>query len=262
MSSEFQVPSTILLLLAAAGFAAGFINVLAGGGSFLTLPAMIAAGLTALGANASSTAALFPAQVLTAAMARKDMVLPRDGTDGVSVRTLAVISTVGGLFGAGLLLVTPAALFDRIVPWLILLATAVFAQGSLGAGALARGRFRLSRAGVYAVQGLVSIYGGYFGGGIGIMMLAALILFGLTDMRVMNSIKIFLAMLMNVAAVATFMVAGLVHWPQTLVLMAGAVAGGIAGIAAARRVPAVWVRATVIVVGSVLTVAFFIRAYA
>ena len=110
------------------------------------------------------------------------------------------------------------------MPWLILLATAVFAQGSLGTGVLARGRFRLSRPGVYAVQGLVSVYGGYFGGGIGIMMLAALILFGLTDMRVMNAIKIFLAMLMNVAAVATFMVAGLVHWPQTLILMAGRLA--------------------------------------
>ena len=250
----------ILLLLLAAGFAAGFINVLAGGGSFITLPAMIAAGLTALGANASSTVALFPAQVLTAAMARKDMAMPADA-DGVSVRTLAIISTVGGLFGAFLLLVTPASVFDRIVPWLLLLATAVFAQGSLGTGALARRRFRLGRAGVYVVQGLVSIYGGYFGGGIGIMMLAALILFGLTDMRVMNSIKIFLAMLMNVAAVATFIVARLVHWPQTLVLMAGALAGGVVGISAARRVPARWVRLTVIGVGSVLTVAFFVRAY-
>ena len=250
----------VTLLLLAAGLAAGFINVLAGGGSFITLPAMIAAGLTALGANASSTVALFPAQVLTAAMARKDLAMPQDA-DGVSVRTLASISTIGGLFGAALLLVTPASLFDRIVPWLILLATAVFAQGSLGAGALSRRRFRLGRTGVYAVQGLVSVYGGYFGGGIGIMMLAALILFGLTDLRAMNSIKIFLAMLMNVAAVATFMVAGLVHWPQTLVLMAGALAGGLVGIATARRVPAVSVRATVIVVGAILTVAFFARAY-
>lgn len=251
----------ITLMLAAAGFAAGLINVLAGGGSFITLPAMIAAGLTALGANASSTVALFPAQAITAAMARRDMAMPRD-SDGVSVRMLAVISTIGGFLGAILLLVTPASVFDRIVPWLILFATAVFAQGSSGASALGRGRFRLNRGGVYAVQGLVSIYGGYFGGGIGIMMLAALILFGLTDMRVMNSIKIFLAMLMNVAAVATFVVAGLVHWPQTLVLMAGAIAGGIVGIVAARRVPAIWVRWTVIAVGSVLTVAFFVRAYA
>ena len=245
-------------LIAAAGFAAGFINVLAGGGSFLTLPAMMAGGLTALGANASSTVALFPAQALTTLLARKDMVMPHDPR-GVSVRVLAAISTVGGLFGALLLLVTPASVFSRIVPWLILFATAVFAQGSFGAGALASGRIRLNRAGVYAAQSLVAIYGGYFGGGIGIMMLAALILFGLTDMRVMNSIKILLSMLMNVAAVVTFVVAGLVTWPQTLVLMAGAVAGGVAGIAAAKRVPALWVRIFVIVVGLVLTVVFFLR---
>lgn len=249
----------IFVLIAAAGFAAGFINVLAGGGSFLTLPAMIAGGLTALTANASSTIALFPAQVAAAWMSRDDMAMPEDAA-GVSVRALAAISTVGGLFGALLLLVTPESVFSRIVPWLILFATLLFAQGSFGSGMVARRRFRLSRNGVYVVQGLVSIYGGYFGGGIGIMMLAALILFGLTDLRVMNSIKILLAMLMNVAAVATFIVAGLVRWQQTFVLMAGALAGSVVGIAAARRVPALWVRVFVIVVGLVLTVAFFLRS--
>ena len=145
------------------------------------------------------------------------------------------------------------------MPWLILFATALFAQASFGPGALAGGRFKLSRTGVYAVQSLVAVYCGYFGGGIGIMMLAALILFGLTDMRVMNSIKILLAMLMNVAAVATFLVAGLVRWPQTLVLMGGAVTGGAVGIVAARHVPASWVRVFVVAVGLTLTVVFFLR---
>ena len=248
----------IFVLIAAAGFLAGFINVLAGGGSFITLPAMIAGGLTALGANASSTVALFPAQAITTWLARKDSVMPVDA-NGVSVRALAVISTIGGLFGALLLLVTPPGVFARIVPWLILFATAVFAQASFGPKPLAVGRFRLSRNGVYVVQSLVSIYGGYFGGGIGIMMLAALILFGLTDIRVMTSIKILLSMLMNVAAVATFVIAGLVAWPQTLVLMGGAVAGGAVGIAAARHVPASWVRVFVVVVGLTLTIVFFLR---
>jgi uncharacterized protein len=251
----------ILVLIAAAGFVAGFINVLAGGGSFITLPALVAGGLTALGANATSTVALFPAQAMTTWLARRDIVMPADDAGGISVRMLAVISTIGGLFGALLLLVTPPGVFARIVPWLILFATAVFAHASFGGGMPAGGRFGLPRryVYVYVVQSVVAIYGGYFGGGIGIMMLAALALFGLTDMRVMTSIKILLAMLMNVAAVGTFVIAGLVAWPQALVLMAGAVVGGAAGIVAARRVPALWVRVFVVVAGLALTVVFFLR---
>ena len=248
----------ILLLVAVAGFAAGLMNVLAGGGSFLTLPAMIAAGLTALGANASSTVALFPAQAITAVMARKDMVLPKDA-ESVSIKVLAVISLVGGFFGALLLLVTPPGLFVRIVPWLILFATGVFARGD----AISKGAkgLRLDPRGIYAIQAIVSIYGGYFGGGIGILMLAALTVFGLTDIRVMNSIKIVLAMLMNVAAVLTFVVAGLVQWRPTLVLCAAAIVGSLVGMAAAKRVPASYVRGFVIFVGVSLTIGFFAEAW-
>ena len=209
-------------------------NVLAGGGSFLTLPAMIAAGLTALGANASSTVALFPAQAVTTVLARKDMALP-DDAEGVSVKALGAISLVGGFFGALLLLVTPPGLFTEIVPWLILFATGVFARGrQISEGAMG---LRLGRRGIYAVQAVVAIYGGYFGGGIGILMLAALTIFGMRDMRAMNSLKILLATLMNVAAVGTFIVAGLVQWPATIVLGVAAVLGGVAGIAANKRVP-------------------------
>lgn len=246
----------ILLLVALAGFAAGFINVLAGGGSFLTLPALVAAGMTALGANASSTVALFPSQAMTAIAARRDMVFPREMA-AVSVRTLALISLVGGFFGGLLLLVTPPGVFVAIVPWLILFATGVFARG----GALARGAagLRLDRRGIYVVQAVVAVYGGYFGGGIGILMLAALTIFGLTDMRVMNSVKILLATLMNIAAVLTFIVAGLVQWKLAGVLAAGALAGSLAGLAAWRRVPAAYVRGFVIVVGLALSAAFFLR---
>lgn len=250
----------ILALVAFAGFAAGFMNVLAGGGSFLTLPALIAAGLTALGANTSSTVALFPAQAVTAIMARKDIKLdglqmPGDA-NGVSMNVLALISLIGGFFGALLLLVTPPDLFLKIVPWLILFATGVFASGS----AINRGAasVRLDPRGIYAIQAVVSIYGGYFGGGIGILMLAALTIFGLRDIRTMNSIKIVLAMLMNVAAVATFMVAGLVQWREALVLCVAAIAGALVGMRAAKRVPSAYVRGFVIIVGVVLTVGFFV----
>ena len=243
------------IIIALAGFAAGFMNVLAGGGSFLTLPAMIAAGLSALGANASSTVALFPAQAVTAVLAGRE-VANATRVEGVSLAALSLISLVGGFFGAVLLLVTPPGVFTHIVPWLILFAPGVFASG----GRFGNATVRLGRGGIYAVQSVVAIYGGYFGGGIGIMMLAALTLFGLRDMRVMNSIKIVLAMLMNVAAVLTFVVAGLVQWPQTIVLGTAALCGSLVGVAAAHRVPAPYVRAFIIVTGTVLTVAFFLRA--
>ncbi len=243
------------VIIAVAGFAAGFMNVLAGGGSFLTLPAMIAGGLTALGANASSTVALFPAQSVTSVLARRD-VADASRAEGIGMGILSLISLVGGFFGALLLLITPPGVFTHIVPWLILFATGVFASG----GKLGSATIKLNRTGIYAVQSVVAIYGGYFGGGIGIMMLAALTLFGLRDIRVMTGIKIVLAMLMNVAAVLTFIVAGLVQWPQTIVLGVAALCGGLVGMATAHKVPATYVRGFVIVTGIILTIAFFLRA--
>ncbi len=246
----------ILLLVAAAGFAAGFMNVLAGGGSFLTLPAMIAAGLTALGANASSTVALFPAQAMTALMSRRTSRMPEE-TGTISMVVLGLISLVGGFLGALLLIFTPPGLFLKIVPWLILFATAVFALGdSIGRGVKGA---RLGPRAIYGIQALVAVYGGYFGGGIGILMLAALTLFGLRDIRVMNSIKILLATLMNVAAVATFVATGLVEWRPALVLSAGSIAGSLVGMAAATRVPPRYVRGFIILVGVALTVGFFVK---
>ena len=245
----------ILILVALAGFCAGFMNVLAGGGSFVTLPALIAAGLSALGANASSTVALFPAQAITSFMARGDLkVLGRENV-AVDVRVLAGIALIGGFAGALLLLVTPPSVFTHIVPWLILFATGVFARGSkITQGA--RG-VHLDKRGIYVIQAAVSVYGGYFGGGIGILMLAALTLFGLRDLKAMNGLKIVLSMLMNVAAVLTFVVAGLVQWLPTVVLSAAAVAGGVVGMVTARRVSARFIRAFVIVIGVVLTIFFF-----
>lgn len=246
-----------VVVVAFAGAAAGFVNVLAGGGSFLTLPALIAAGLTALGANASSTVALFPAQAITAVLARKDLADPLAVNLPVNVRLLCAISVMGGFAGGLLLLFTPPGAFAAIIPWLVLFATGVFAGGT----AFSRGAatLKLGSRGVYIVQGIVSIYGGYFGGGVGILMLAALAIFGLTDLKTMTSLKILLAMLMNVAAVATFVVAGLVRWPQTLVLGTAAVIGSLVGLYAARRVPAGFIRVFVIATGLILAAAFFFK---
>ena len=243
-------------LVALAAFSAGFINAVAGGGSFLTFPALIAAGLPPIDANASSTVALFPGQIATGYFAR-DGLAAASADSRINVPVLATISLAGGLIGGLLLLVTPQTVFSRIVPWLILFATTIFAAGSFLPGGAKK--FKLNRTGIFAAQGLVAVYGGYFGGGIGILMLASLTLFGLRDIWLMNSLKILLGMLMNAAAVVTFIIAGLVHWQWTIVVAIGAISGGYAGLHAARRVPAPIVRGFVVAVGLVLTVYFFMK---
>lgn len=246
----------VLVLVACAAFAAGFINAVAGGGSFLTFPALIAAGLPPIHANASSTVALFPGQIATAYAARSGLVAIAADTR-VNVPVLAAISLIGGLIGGLLLLLTPQAVFSHMVPWLILFATAIFAGGNFWI--TNPKKFRLSKGGVVFAQGLVAIYGGYFGGGIGILMLAALTLSGLRDIWRMNSLKILLAALMNTAAVVTFIVAGIVHWQLTIAVAIGALAGGYAGLYAARRVPPQLVKGFIVAVGLVLTVYFFLK---
>ncbi len=246
-----------IALVALASFAAGFINALAGGGSFLTLPALIAAGAPPIAANASSTVALFPGQITTGFSAR-DGVRAAAKDHRINVAALAAISLVGGLIGGLLLLVTPASLFNHIIPWLILFATLIFAGGNLLRSDAER--FRLGRTGVLIAQGFVSVYGGYFGGGIGILMLAALTLYGLRDIWLMNSLKILLAVLMNAAAVVTFIVAGLVYWELTIVAGIAAIIGGYVGIHASRRLPQTVVKGFVIIIGLILTVYFFMKA--
>jgi uncharacterized protein len=246
----------VFVIVALAAFAAGFLNAVAGGGSFLTFPALIAAGLPPIDANASNTVALFPGQIATGYAAR-DGLVAASADSRVNVPVLAAISLVGGFLGGILLLVTPQSVFSRIVPWLILFATAIFAGGNfLRTGGK---KIRLNKTGIFAVQGLVAIYGGYFGGGAGILMLSALTLFGLRDIWLMNSLKILLAALMNAAAVATFVAAGLVHWQLTAIVAIGAIAGGYAGLHAARRVPAQIVKGFVVSVGLVLTIYFFMK---
>ncbi len=246
-----------IAVVAIASFAAGFINALAGGGSFLTLPALIAAGVPPIAANASSTVALFPGQITTGFTAR-DGIKAAARDHRINVPALAAISLFGGLIGGLLLLVTPASLFNRIIPWLILFATLIFAGGNVLRSE--EKRLHLNKTGVLIAQGFVAVYGGYFGGGIGILMLAALTLYGLRDIWLMNSLKILLAVLMNAAAVVTFIIAGLVHWRLTIVAGIAAIVGGYVGIHASRRLPQNVVKGFVIVIGLILTVYFFVKA--
>lgn len=241
------------VLLFVAALWAGIQNALAGGGSFITLPALMLTGMDARAANITSTVALFPAQVATGWTGRKLVA----GAAGLSFRTLALLSLVGGALGAALLLVTPPSFFARLVPWLVLFATAIFAWGSFGPRREAKPT--LHRTGAAIAQFCIAIYGGYFGGGIGFLMLAALTAAGLL-MRAAGSTKNVLAAVMNASAVAIFVFSPEVHWAAAGIASAGAIIGGIVGGMMLQRVNERALRAVVVVIGIALTVGLFVRA--
>jgi uncharacterized membrane protein YfcA len=242
------------IVLFLAGIWAGAQNALAGGGSFVTLPALILSGLDARTANITSTIALFPGQVTTGFAGRKLV----SGAERLSFRALVVISLAGGVLGALLLLATPPSFFARLVPWLVLFATGVFAWGSFLRRApengLALGPLRAGGA-----QFLIAIYGGYFGGGIGFLMLAALTIAGL-PVRTAGATKNVLAAVMNASAVLIFVFSHDVRWLQALVLGVGAIGGGLLGAWLLKRVNEKLLRIGVVILGVALTIGLFLRA--
>ncbi len=192
-----------ILLLLVAAFAAGVLNAIAGGGSFLTFPALVFVGVPAVIANATNTVALFPGSFASAYSYRHGLAR----LEGISLRTMVLVSLAGGVFGAILLLITPENVFVNLTPWLLLFATVMFAFGKRLGISLKR-RFHFGFAALVVSQTVIAIYGGYFGGGIGILMLAALAIFGMTDINAMNGIKTILAGTLNGIAVVVFVVAG------------------------------------------------------
>ncbi len=245
----------ILTLLFFAALWAGAQNALAGGGSFITLPALILTGLDPRAANIASTVALFPAQIVTGLTGRPDAA----GLPGLSLRVLFAISLAGGAIGGLILLATPPSLFARLVPWLVLLATALFAWGSFFRKPPAPGKAHLPAWGAAIAQFGVSIYGGYFGGGIGLLMLAALAMAG-QSVRNAAATKNVLAGVMNASAVAIFILSTTIPWLQVGVTAAGASLGGWAGALLLRRVNEKALRLGVVAVGVALTIALFLRA--
>ena len=243
-----------LIVLFVAGIWAGIQNALAGGGSFVTLPALILSGMDARAANITSTIALFPGQVTTG-LAGREMAT---GTERLSFKALFVISLAGGVIGALLLLATPPTFFARLVPFLVLFATALFAWGSFVRKPAAEHR-PLSPFSAGGMQFLISIYGGYFGGGIGFLMLAALTIAGL-PVRAAGATKNVLAGVMNASAVAIFLFSHEIRWLQAAVLGVGAVLGGLAGAHMLKRVNERWLRVGVVILGVALTVGLFLRA--
>lgn len=246
----------VLILIALAGFYAGAQNALAGGGSFITFPALLLAGLNPLAANMSSTIALFPSQIATA-IAGRTLV---GGIGKTSFRALFIVSLIGGVLGALLLLSTPVSIFTGLVPWLVLFATAAFAWGSFiykPTGHHPSGH--IPGVVILLIQGAIAIYGGYFGGGIGFLMLASLTVFG-QQVRMANATKNALAMTMNASAVVIFASSPMINWPAVVALAIGGVVGGVVGSWLNHRLPEKLLRGFVVVVGVSLTIWLFVRA--
>ena len=240
------------LLTGSAAFAAGVLNAIAGGGSFLTFPALVFAGVPPLAANATSAIAVSPGYLGSTWGFRSELqALPRS-----LLQREVVVAATGGLLGAGLLLVTPAQVFAGLVPWLLLLATALFAAGPM----LAQ---RQSGQGqpAWRLPGLmaVAIYGGYFNGGLGILLMALYTLTGESRIHTVNALKNLNSFVLSLLSVLAFALAGAIVWPQALWMMVLATAGGWAGARLAKRLPGAWVRRLVIVTGLVMSAVFFTR---
>ena len=252
---------TTAVFLLCAGFLAGAMNAIAGGGSFVSFPALVAAGVPAVAANASSTVALVPGTLASAwAYTTGPHRVGLTGVGGLGFRALLAASVAGGFCGAVLLLATPGGTFDAVIPWLLLLATIVFAFGRR-IGAALRARVRLGRRAALAVQFGLGVYGGYFGGAVGLMMMAAWMLLEATDLKAMNPARTLLVSAMNIVAVLCFVAAGQVWWAQALCVLAGAAAGGYAGARVGQRLPPAAVRGVVTCVTVGMTLVFFVRAY-
>jgi uncharacterized protein len=245
------------ILLFPAAVVAGAMNAVAGGGSFFTFPALLFTGVPAIPANATSTVAVWPGSLASAAAYRNR--LPRSARMLVP---LLVASVAGGLAGAGLLLHTPQETFLRIIPLLFLAGTLLFAFGRrifkfTTALEHAEARPPLVLVGcVVLLQFLTSVYGGFFGGGMGILMLAFLTLLPLGDIHAMNAVKTILATAVNGVAIIAFIAARIIYWPQGVLMLTGAILGGYGGAHYAQKVNPAWIRAVVVFFGFAMSLIF------
>lgn len=244
------------VLIFLSGLLAGAMNSAAGGGSFVTLPVLTALGVPPLIANATSTVALFPGAFASAWAYRNDF----KPFEGVSLRALFFASVSGGLVGALLLLFTPSRSFDVIFPWLLLMGAVAFAFGRQ-AGAALRRVVRIEMPTLLAMQFLLAIYGGYFGGAVGIMTLAVWSLFFIADLTALNAAKTLLVGCMNATAVVCFVIAGKIWWYEASVMLAAAVVGGYLGARLARRIDPGPLRAGITSLTFLMTAIVFYRSY-
>lgn len=250
-----------IFLVAAGAFAAGGMNALAGGGTFFSFPALLAIGVPPITANASNTVALWPASLSGAWAYRRELLGHR-----AWLLSLTLVALLGGAVGSVLLLVISQAAFTRLIPWLLLLATALFtfsrplslAIKRLGL-ALGNTSQKHSHLPGLILQGGVSVYGGFFGAGQGILTLAALSMQGIEDIQELNALKNWISAVTYTISALTFILAGAIDYPLTLLMLVFASLGGFSGAHLARRLPARWLRRGVITVGSFLTLVYFFK---
>ncbi|MFN8007483.1 MAG: sulfite exporter TauE/SafE family protein [Terriglobia bacterium] len=238
----------------------GALNSVAGGGSFFTFPALVLFGMPPVNANATNTVVLWPGSLASVHAYRKEF-----ATEKHRLRVYGAVSLLGGVLGALLLLNTKQSTFQKLIPYLLLLATLLFTFGG-SAAAWVRSRFRFDhdstsrgQIGILFLQLLIAIYGGYFGGGIGILMLALLSVLGMENIHAMNALKTLFATCINGMAVITFIVAGAVIWSKASLMIGGAVLGGYGGAYFAQKINPLWVRRFVTFTGLILTVYFFYK---
>jgi uncharacterized membrane protein YfcA len=252
----FDVWITTVLLLGAA-FLAGVLNAIAGGGSFLTLPALVFAGVPPIMANATSALAVSPGYLGSTLGFKSELrALPV-----AQLKRDMLIASVGGVAGALLLLVTPTKLFSGIVPWLLMFATALFAAGpsiARRAAGAARGHASLAQ---WREPGLLAaaIYGGYFNGGLGILLMALYSATGESRIHTANALKNLTSLVLSWLSVAAFVVAGAIAWREGLMMMVAATLGGFFGARWSRRLPVQLIRYGVIGTGLLMSVLFFLR---
>lgn len=231
-------------------------NALAGGGTFATLPALIAIGLPANVANATSNVALLPGAATSAAEFRDEL----EPLGGLSVRALSAITFVGGLIGSVLLVLTPSRAFDFIIPWLLLLGLLVMIFGKSASDWLHE-RVTIGRGTLIVAQSLLGIYGGYFGGGVGLMTTATYGLLAGSHPRSLFAVRTLMLAVANLAAAIVFITAGMVRWIACFPMLLGSMAGGWMGAKLGRRLSMEVVRVWTLLVTTATTIVFFVRAY-
>jgi uncharacterized membrane protein YfcA len=264
----------VTVFLFATSVVAGALNAVAGGGSFLTLPALLVTGVPPVSANATATLAAWPGSIASALAYRREMTAHKTW-----LAMLAAVSLAGGLVGGLLLVSTSHTRFMRLLPWLLLVAAVTFTFGGRIQRFLASGRetsgadaqplfpahanaphpAETFSAWALVLQFPIAVYGGYFGGGMGIMMLATMSLAGMKDIHEMNGVKVLLAVAINGVALAEFIANGLIAWQPGLLMAAGGIVGGYGGAALARRIDARYVRSFVTAVAWGMTIYFFAR---
>lgn len=252
-----------LLLVAGGAFLAGGMNALAGGGTFFSFPALLAAGVPPVMANASNTVALWPASLTSAWVYRQELAKHRDW-----VVALTIVAAIGGVLGGLLLLAISNKAFTQLIPWLLLLATVLFAFSKQISRLVVKFKSRMgiqqtddqphSKAGLF-FQFIVTVYGGFFGAGQGILTLAALAIQGIEDIQEINALKNWISAVTYTVSALTFIIAGAITWPYTLLMVFTATLGGFAGARIARYLPALWLKRIVIGVGTVMTVIYFFK---